>query len=134
MSFTNALENLILDHIFKKTVWTPPDNILVGLYTASPGEVGDDTYEVDALTTSYVRQLTLPSDWSVSADGTIYNSVLIDFPEAEEDWGTITHFGLLQLEVGPDLILIYGALATPRSILTGSIPRFDVGALGVTLT
>lgn len=134
MSFTNAMEDLILDHIFRKSLWTPPDNIQVGLYTASPGEAGDDTHEVDMLATSYVRQITLPGDWAVSSNGTIFNTAVVTFPEATEDWGTITHFGLLQLEVGPDLILIYGALANSRMILTGSVPRFNYGALGVSLT
>ena len=43
MSFSDYLENKILDHVFKGTVFTQPANLYVALFTAGPNDVGGGT-------------------------------------------------------------------------------------------
>jgi hypothetical protein len=45
MSFSNYLENKLLDHAFRNTSYTPPSAVYVALSTADPGEDGSTIAE-----------------------------------------------------------------------------------------
>lgn len=70
---------------------------------------------------------------AINDAGTAVNTSTIFFPEAEEDWGTITHFALFNTQIGGEAHL-WGALTAPVDIFTGYVPLFKEGALSITLT
>lgn len=144
MSLSDIYEDLVLDHLFGKTALGQP-TLYVGLCLADPGEncTGVSCDEVDVLThPSYARALADESFWYDPPHyGEICNKKAITFPEAEEEWGLITHFVILTASAFPyGDVVVYGRLEdpntgtpTPKLVVVGSTPRFDIVALRVHL-
>lgn len=128
-SFSNYWENAILNHLFGKGAYTPP-TIYVALSAADPGESGSGLDEPDG--GAYARVATQAADWSNAASGLLDNAGAIEFDAATENWGTMTHFALLDAAGGGNL-LAHGSLTQPRTINTTDTARFLPGELEVTL-
>lgn len=128
MSFTNYLENAVLDEVFSKAS-IPNYLMYVALWIGNPGDSGVLGNEVSG--GGYARKLTFPTAWRESGGGEMRNQYEIAFPEATGDWGVVTHFTIVDPTYG---MIIYGALGQPRDILAGSIPKFAPDALVITLT
>lgn len=62
----------------------------------------------------------------------ISNNREITFNEAEEGWGTCTHFGIFEKETGGKPLYI-GALVTSISPVANSVPLIKVGQLRISL-
>lgn len=93
-NLTDNVETDLLNWIFNNTdMPASSTEVYVALHTADPTESPDGSTEVDAGTTSYDRRATSPADWTISGNQAS-NDVEIDFPQATEDWGTITHFSV----------------------------------------
>lgn len=92
-SFGNYLENKLLDHLFGNNTYMSP-TIYVALSTADPGEDGSGMAEPYGQN-GYSRVQTSEDDWDDSASGAIDNAVELSFPQATGNWGTITHFALV---------------------------------------
>ena len=129
-SFSDYLENKILDHIFMKTAFSQPTNIYVALSTTDPGEDGSGISEPSG--NGYARVQTSGDDWNAAANGHIDNANDITFPEATGDWGTITHFALFDAESDGNM-LAYGELSQSKTIGSGDTAKFKAGDLDITL-
>jgi len=127
--FSNYWENKILDHIFGKGSYTPP-NIHVALSTADPLDDGSGVSEPSG--NGYARVETSASDWSASSGGSVCNANNITFPTASGSWGTITHFALFDSATGGNM-LAFGALNQPKAIGGSDTGKFDAGALEIGL-
>jgi hypothetical protein len=92
-SFANYLEKRLLDHLFCKDTYNSP-TVYVALSTAEPGESGSGMAEPYAQN-GYNRIMTSEDNWNDAADGSIDNVTEISFPQATGNWGTATHFALL---------------------------------------
>jgi len=128
-SFSDFLENKLLDHLFGKGNYTPP-TIYVGLSTADPTDDASGLAEPSG--NGYIRVLTTPADWNVAISGLTDNANTILFPEASGSWGTITHFALFDAESGGNM-LAPGVLGTPKAIGSGDVAKFAPGDLNVSL-
>lgn len=128
-SFSNYLENKILDHVFKTAAYTQPTNIYVALSTANPGEDGSTIAEPSG--NNYAR--TACNSWDAASGGATANTNAVTFPQASGSWGTITHFALFDASSGGNM-LGYGALAASKAVGSGDTPKFAAGDLDVTLT
>jgi hypothetical protein len=91
-SFSDYLENKILDHIVGNAAFTAPTNIFVALSTADPLDTGLSIAE--PFGSAYARVSTDDSDWDAASGGALDNGADITFVEASGAWGTITHFAL----------------------------------------
>lgn len=134
MSFGNWFENKVLDHIFSKGNYTP-QILYVGLCVANPGEAGTggSCNEV-ANANGYAREQTSSAFWNTASGGQLTNALVITFPESTGIWGTVTHFVIVDSgSYGAGNMLLYGTLSPPIAIPQGSLPRFPVGTLVVTL-
>jgi len=129
-SFSNYLENKLLDHVFMKTAFSQPTYIYVALSTADPGEDGSGISEPSG--NGYARVQTSGDDWNAAANGHIDNANDITFPEATGDWGTITHFALFDAATDGNM-LAYGSLSQSKTIGSGDTAKFKAGDLDVTL-
>lgn len=122
MPKSTYLDNTFLNIILRQTVFTPPANVYVALYTVSPGVGGGGT-EVSA--GGYGRQIVV---FSAPVNGQSTNTADINFPVATADWGTIVAFALLDAAAGGNL-LYFGNLSTSRLVLTNDQVRFPTGQL-----
>ena len=128
-SFSDYLENELLDHLFGKGSYTPPA-IYVALSTADPLDNGSGLAEPSG--NGYARAQTAGTDWNAASGGAIDNANAIVFSEATGNWGTITHFALMDAASGGNL-LVHGALSTSKSIGNGDTAEFAAGDLDVLL-
>jgi hypothetical protein len=114
MSFSDYLENKLLNHIFSRGSYQAPV-ICVGL-ALNPTEesTGADCGEVSF--GGYHRILTSAGDWAVSLFGRVVNAVTLTFPKATENWGDVTDFILVDaLTPNTGNLLGYGKLQVNRN-------------------
>ena len=130
-SFSNYLENKVLDHVTGKTAYGKP-TAYVALFTAcADGEAGTVT-EHTIGQDGYARVATAGADWNAAANGAVSNANAITFPQASGSWGTAAYFGLYDAASGGNL-LAYGTLTTPKAIGAGDTASFAAGQLSITL-
>ncbi|MDY8095877.1 hypothetical protein UY456_23190 [Paenibacillus polymyxa] len=144
MNMSNYLADKMLNQVFRNTAYTPPSKIYLALYTSNPTaadtgqEVSGGGYarqEVDfaaPTSESYTQYHPITGQQVIFSKRTIKNSADIVLPTATADWGKITHIGIRDADTGGNL-LYYGALDTPRSILTNDIFKMLTGQIVLTL-
>jgi hypothetical protein len=125
VSFSNYLENKVLDHVFGGVAYTAPTTLYVGLFTSSPGETGSGT-EVSG--GSYARQTIAFTVTGSQAS----NTAAVEFPTATASWGTITFAAIYDALSGGNL-LAYGALTTSKTIDSGDVFRIPTGDFDIDL-
>lgn len=125
MSFSNYLENKVLDHVFGGTAYTAPATLYVGLFTTDPGEAGSGT-EVSG--GSYARQTITFTVTGNQAS----SSAAVEFPTASASWGTITYAAIYDAVSGGNL-LASGALTTSKTIDSGDVFRIPTGDFDIDL-
>lgn len=125
-SFSDYLENEILDHIFTATGYTRPSTY-VALYTAAPTDAGGGTEVTGG---SYARvQVTA---WDAASGGATANTNAITFPTASASWGTVVAFGIHDAASAGNL-LAWGDLSASKAVGSGDTIEFAAGALDITL-
>lgn len=133
-SFSNWMENVILNHIFGKSVYSP-QTLWVGLCMGPPGEgsTGGSCNEMPN-TANYSRVQTSSGTWSSASNGVITNVSEIVFSVASSHWGWIRNFVLVNSGAhGAGNVLFNGDLPTDFAIQAGDYPVFQPGALDVSL-
>jgi hypothetical protein len=139
---TNYLENYLIDHLFRTRTFAKPSAVYVALFTSAPSDTGGGTEVTGG---SYARKDVSPADatWTATQGGSSGNSTgtngqttnvaAITFPLPTADWGTVTHFALMDASTGGNM-LIWDQLTAPRTILSGDpAPEFSAGALSITI-
>lgn len=138
-SMTNYLENKIIDWFYRGLPFTPPSGLYIALFTAAPSDAGGG---VEVVGGAYGRQNLPPSitNWSATngsgstaspstgTGGTTSNNVVVTFPTATANWGTVTHVGMFDA-VAAGNMLYWGLLNNPMNITTGGIYYFDISQL-----
>lgn len=127
-SFSDYLENKVLDHVFKNTSYTSPTTVYVGLYTAAPTDSGGGT-EVSG--NAYARKAVT---FSASSGGATSNSTTVTFDTpTPSGWGTVVAFGIFDALTTGNL-LAWGDLTASKTINSGDTVTFQSGDLDLTLT
>jgi hypothetical protein len=128
-ALSNYLEEKIVDHFLRNNPATSPTTVYLALFTSDPGEDGNGT---EAVYANYARQSSV---WtSLDGNGQTKNSSIVTFPangnaSASE---TISHGALFDALTGGNMLL-YGALATSKTLAVGDILSFSENALTLTL-
>lgn len=146
-AFSNALENELIDHLFRARSFTAPSAIYVALHTGDPGETGANN-EVSTSDTNYARKQYDPgyANWEgtggettdVDSAGTggatqNINQITFNTPSGGTNWGSISHFSLWSAATS-GTCYFYGQLTTPKTVNQGDpAPYFAAGDLDVTL-
>lgn len=126
---SDFLEGEILDHFLGRDAgYTAAATLYIALYTAAPSDAGGGT-EVSG--GSYARAAVTNdnTNWQLSG-GVISNLNVITYAAATADWGTVTHFGILDASSGGNL-LFHGALTASANVTNGSTYRIAVGNITV---
>lgn len=134
-SFSDYLENSLLNAIFRGTSYTFPTTLHFALYTVAPSDSSAGTEVANAF--GYARKAVTPStsSFSLSTAGATENSEAITFPAATGgSWGTVVAFGILDSGTyGSGNLLLHGTLNASKLIGDGDTASFSIGDLDITL-
>jgi hypothetical protein len=125
-AMSNYLENALINATLRNTTYTSPATVYVGLFTSDPTDAGTGT-EVSG--GSYARKSMA---FGAPSNGASTNSSAVEFDQATGNWGTITHFGILDALTSGNL-LYHGALTSSKVIEDGDVFKFASAAVSVTL-
>lgn len=131
MSFSNYLENKLLDHFMGGPAYTKPATLYFSLHTDDPGETGANEC---ASANGYARKGVTNNDTNLpaAASGEKLSGTDITFAVATGSWGTATHWGCWDAASGGNFLL-GGALGSSQAITTNNIYSIPAGGLSVTL-
>jgi len=124
-SFTNYMENAILNHIFGGPTYTPPAGIHLALFTVAPSDSGGGQ---EVTTGGYTRK-SLTFD--TVTDGSVSNSNLITYLASGGDFGTVVATGLYDAASGGNLLM--WTPITPATINEDDTLSFVVGSITASL-
>lgn len=141
-AFTDYTETAVLNHIFKATEFSLPSNLYVALFTGAPGETASPSDECTY--TGYARVDaaggdTLTSGWTSVADADtgagkqVTNAKAVTFAANQDaEAEVVTHLGIFDALTSGNM-LVWSALATPKTLSTGDVLSFAIGAIKVAL-
>ena len=140
MSFSNYLENKLLDHVFGGNAFTAPSTLYVALLTSAPDDAttGATMSEVSGYGTGYHR---VSATFSVSgtAPTQAQNTAHLNW-SATGSWGTVSHVAVMDGNtLNQGNILAYTNLedasgnARTVAVLNGDTFRINANALSIRL-
>lgn len=132
-AMTNYLEGELIKHIFRTGSFTKPTALYIALFTAAPNDAGGGTEVTGG---SYARAQLNPADanWAAPAagNGVTSNAAAITFPAPTANWGSVTHFAVMDASTAGNM-LFHGALSASKTVNNGDpAPEFAIGDLTVT--
>jgi hypothetical protein len=125
---TDTLATGLLNEVLRNTNFAPLATPFLALFTAAPGEAGGGTevtggsYARQSLTGVFGAPTGTPKQCSNTAD--------LFFPVATANWGTITHFAVMDASTAGTMHL-YGALTASVTINNTEQFVFRAGQLVV---
>jgi hypothetical protein len=128
-SKTDALEQRILDHIFKggaTPALTALSTVYVALYTVVPSDSAAGT-EVSG--SAYVRQAVAAAAWTRTASS-IANNAEVAFPAVTGSAYTVVGWAIMDASSAGNQL--YWGDCTSTTMNVGDIPRFAPNALTIT--
>lgn len=131
-SFSDFLENELLDHVLGNSAYVAPSTVYIALSTADPTDTGAGMAEPSGF--AYARQAVTNNltNWPAAVAGAKSNFNSITFPEATGNWGTITHFAIFDAVSGGNM-LMHGALTVAKAITSGDVLQFPATSIAVSL-
>ena len=130
-SFSDSLENELLDHVFKTGAYSQPTNLYVALLKSTPDDADTgSTLPGEFSGGDYARMKC--NTWDAAAAGATENTQPCEFAQATADWGVATHFVICDKTTLGNVIG-WGALSVTKNIQSGDTARFATGDLDVTL-
>ena len=144
-ALSDYTENNAVDFIFRAQTWTIGANFYVGLSTTACSDSATGT-EVSTSATNYARVLVARSlaNWagtqsagsttaSTGTGGVTSNNNPITFGAPSANWGTVSHFFIIDSASGAGNIILCQALTASKTVNSGdAAPSFAGGALTVT--
>ena len=128
MSFTNYLEQKVLEHTFRNTAYTSPTTVYLGLLSAAPT---DSTSGTELSGNGYARQACAFDAYSSNKQ--VSNTSDETFTASGGAWNTITHFGVYDASTGGNL-LAYGEILPNVLISDGETFTVEAGKLIIELS
>tara|TARA_R110000737_G_scaffold140102_1_gene170904 strand:+ start:137 stop:517 length:381 start_codon:yes stop_codon:yes gene_type:complete len=124
-SFSDYLEDAVLNYVFRNTGTPTSTNVYLGLFTVAPSDAGGT--EVSGA--GYARQATA---FDVSSGGAITNTASESFTAAGGTYGTVVAIGIFDAVTAGNLL----AWDTINSITIadGDKLAFPIGDIDISLT
>ena len=129
------VEQNTLDHWLCDTAIPSPPTPYLALFTSITGLEENTIESADEISGgSYDRVSVVGKFDPASAESEVILNDTIEFPEATADWGTATHYAIMDGNtLGSGNILFHGELDRSRTILEGDVFRVRTGNLKVTM-
>lgn len=132
-SFSNYLEDKILDLILSQVAISAIATVYVALYTVIPTDASASGTEVTGGSYARVSVTNNATNWPASSGGSKSNGTAITFPAPTANWGTIVGFAIYDAATTGNE-LAWGALSVNKTVNNGdAAPSFAIGALVVSL-
>lgn len=133
-SFSNTLENAILDHVFGGGDYIRPATLYIALLTAVPDDTSTGSTITEANYTGYARKSVTNNaiNFPAASVGAKSNGVDVVFAECTAGTSTITHFAIVDAATLGNVVS-WGALSISKVISVGDTPKFATGDLDITL-
>lgn len=125
-SFSDYLENALLNHTFRNTALTSPTTVYLALYTAAPTDAGGGTQVSGG---GYARQAIT---FGAPSGGAISNTVAVSFTASGAAYGTVVAVGIFDAVTAGNL-LAWDDI-TSAVINDGDTINFPIGDIDITLT
>lgn len=125
-SFSDYLENAVLNHVFRNVALTSPSTVYLALYTAAPTDAGGGTQVSGS---GYARQAIT---FGAPSGGTISNTAAVSFTASGGNFGNVVAVGIFDALSGGNL-LAWDAI-TSATVNDGDTINFPIGDIDVTLT
>lgn len=134
MSWSDTLENAILDHVLGGATYSQVATVWVGLSTAVASDNVDSLAEPSGNGYARVGLENAVANFGAAASGVKQNASIFTFPEATGSWGTVVQFLIWNHETlaAAANLIAAGSLAVSKAITGGDTPRFPVNSLSVT--
>lgn len=131
-SFTDYLENELLDHVFN-AAFTSPTNIYLALCTADPTDAATGAAMNEAANSgSYARTAI---SFGLAAARAVTQDADVNFPTATGSWGTISHWAIVDSNTyGAGNVLCHGAFGASKAVNTDDTPSVASGEIVVSFT
>jgi len=123
MSFTDYLEEKLLEHTFRNVAYTSPTTVYVGLLSAGPTDSSSGT---ELSGNGYARQACAFDAYSTN--NKVANTSAETFTASGGDWSTVTHFGVYDASSSGNL-LAYGEIVPNVTVTDGNSFVIDAGKL-----
>lgn len=126
-SFSDFLENELLDHAFRNSAYTPAATIYMALYTAAPTDAGGGTEVTGG---GYARQTC--TFGTAASGGSISNTAAVSWTASGANYGDVLAIGLFDASTAGNL-LAWDTITT-ATVNDGDTLNFAIGAVTITLT
>lgn len=124
-SFTNFLENELLDHVFRNAAYTQPTTVYLALFTVAPTDAGGGT-EVSG--NGYARQAVT---FGAASGGAIANTSAVQFTASGGNFGDVVAVAYFDALTTGNMLAWDGI--TTATINDGDTLSFPIGDLDITL-
>ena len=136
-SFSDYLENELLDHVFGGADYARPATLYVALYTVAPTDAGGGTEVGTGTWTNYARVAVTnnATNFPAASAGAKSNGAAITWPAATATGDVnVVAVGILDANTGGNLLAWAGLTTSPKTVQNGDTPSFAIGDLDITLT
>jgi len=131
-SFSDYLENKVLDHVLATTPFTAPTHTWVALTTHVLADDDTGSSLLELAGGQYSRRIC--DSWDAASGGATANTDDLTFAQATDDWGKIVDFAIVDTgTLNAGNMLAYGSLTISKSVASGDTPKFAAGDLDITL-
>ena len=124
-SFSDFLENELLDHVFSNAAFSSPTTVYLALFTAAPTDAGGGTEVTGG---GYARQAIT---FGAASGGAIANTGAVPFTASGANFGDVLAVGVF------DALTIGNMLAwdgiTTATVNDGDTLNFAIGEIDITL-
>ena len=133
------LEGSVLNHLFRSATFQKPTTLAFCLLIApaSSTDTGDLAGKEVVNANGYARASLIPSDdnWTPpDSNGVIRNKVLINFPIATGNWGSIVGVAVTDsITYGEGNLLFQGLMSPAQSVYAGMTFTFNVADVAVSV-
>lgn len=131
-SFSDFLENELLDHLLGAATYTPPATLHLALFTVAPSDSGGGT-EVTGGSYARLAVTNNATNFPAASGGTKSNGADMDFPTASANWGTLVAYAIFDASSGGNM-LGWADLNAPVVVNNSDTFRFPSGSLDFILT
>jgi hypothetical protein len=125
-SFSNYLENAVLNYVFRNTGTPTSTSVYLALYTVTPSDAGGGT---EVTGSGYARQVTV---FAASSGGATSNTAAESFTASGGSFGTVVAVGIFDAASGGNLLAWDGIASA--TITDGDTLTFPIGDIDISLT
>lgn len=133
-SFSDVLENMVLDNIFGGVATGLGANVYIAVGTGTAGTDRDAGIASEVSGNAYARVQVVrnQANFPAASGGAISNGTPITFPQATGSWGTVTQVFVMDSSTSGQL-LAWGDLTVAKAVGANDTLSFAVGDLDITL-